>query len=355
MRILALTRYQRLGSSSRVRFYQYFPYLEARGVELVSAPFFDDNYVRELYAGRRTSLKNVLQAYASRLIALTRSDKSDLLWVEKEILPWFPAGVEAFFNNRDIPYVVDYDDAIFHRYGLHGNPLVRILLGRKIERVMQRASLVIAGNDYLADRAKKAGASWVEILPSVVDVGQYALKQPDTDKIFKIGWIGAPVTAQYLNTIRESLAQLSRETPARLILVGAGNVVHFPEIPTDVMPWTEEIEHTISQKFDVGIMPLADGPFERGKCGYKLIQYMAGGLPVIASPVGVNQQIVEPGINGYLANSPVEWLNTLRTLRDDPQKRNDMGMAGRKKAEAIYNLQVTAPKLLDLFKSVLSS
>jgi glycosyltransferase involved in cell wall biosynthesis len=108
----------------------------------------------------------------------------------------------------------------------------------------------------------------------------------------------------------------------------------------------------MSRKFDVGIMPLVDGPFERGKCGYKLIQYMASGLPVVASPVGVNQEIVEPGVNGYLAASSGDWLEALRQLRDSRENRKMMGQAGRRKAEQLYNLQVTAPRLLDLLSSL---
>jgi glycosyltransferase involved in cell wall biosynthesis len=99
-------------------------------------------------------------------------------------------------------------------------------------------------------------------------------------------------------------------------------------------------------------MPLLDGPFERGKCGYKLVQYMAGGLPVVASPVGVNRQIVEHNINGYLAHSTEDWLNAFRMLKQDVHKRHEMGQAGRHKAEKMYNLQVTAPKLLSLLSNV---
>jgi glycosyltransferase involved in cell wall biosynthesis len=126
----------------------------------------------------------------------------------------------------------------------------------------------------------------------------------------------------------------------------------FPDIHTNMLPWDERLEHSIGEMFDVGIMPLEDGPFERGKCGYKLVQYMAGGIPVIASPVGMNRQIVEPGINGYLAISTDEWLTALRTLIRDEQLRSRLGKAGRKKAEEMYNLHVTGPKLLQLLSSV---
>jgi glycosyltransferase involved in cell wall biosynthesis len=352
LHVVALTRYEPLGSSSRVRFYQYLPYLTAHGIEIVTAPFFTDEYVRNLYAGQRPSLKTILGAYRKRLSVLLRSGSFDALWVEKELFPWLPAGVEAFLNSRRIPYVVDYDDAVFHRYDLHGSLLVRALLGRKIDHVMRRARLVIAGNEYLAARARKAGARNVKCIPSVVDVDQYVITEPASHPAFRIGWVGSPVTAPYLGLVREALHQLHQESNVKLILIGAGSVAPFPDIPTENLSWSEDIEHRISQLFDVGIMPLVDGPFERGKCGYKLIQYMAAGLPVIASPVGVNQQIVEPGVNGYLPASSADWLAALRGLRDDVQKRKVMGLAGRQKAEQLYNLQGTAPQLLRLLSSL---
>ncbi len=353
MRVLALTRYERLGSSSRVRFYQYFPYLKSQGVEIINAPFFNDDYVKDLYSGRKASFRMILQSYFKRISLLTRKDTFDLLWVEKELLPWFPAGMEDLFQFPNIPYVVDYDDAVFHRYDMHSFTPVRWFLGNKIDHVMQNAKLVIVGNEYLADRARKAGANNVEYLPSVVDVSQYVFKPQETDSIFKIGWIGSPVTAPYLNMIHEVVNMLNPEFDIRLVLVGAGNSQLFPDIPKEILPWSEDSELNVTQQFDVGIMPLADGPFERGKCGYKLVQYMAGGIPVIASPVGVNQQIVEPGINGFLANSTDEWLAAFRTLRDSHHLRNKMGQAGRQKVEKLYNLKVTAPKLLVLLTSAL--
>ena len=352
MQVLLLTRYERLGSSSRVRFYQYVPYLTAQGMKIVNAPFFDDHYVHNLYSGKRTSIKTVLWAYLKRLSVLTRSTSFDLLWVEKELFPWLPAWFEALFHTLKIPYVVDYDDAIFHRYDQHSSSLVRTLLGRKIDRVMRHANLVIAGNDYLAEKAIKSGAKQVEYLPSVVDVSQYMRQEPVSNPIFRIGWIGAPVTASYLDLIREAIELLSQESKVHLVLIGAGSIKPFPNVSMEVLPWSESIERELSQKFDVGIMPLVDGPFERGKCGYKLIQYMASSLPVVASPVGVNQQIVEPRVNGFLATSSQDWYTALRDLRDNIQKRKMMGQAGRQKAEQMYNLQVTAPRLLNLLSSL---
>lgn len=355
MRILALTRYERLGSSSRVRFYQYFPYLKAQGVEILSKPFFSDDYVRNLYAGRAASPKDMFWGYIRRLAVLARSSSFDLLWIEKELLPLLPAGFEALLRLFKIPYVVDYDDAVFHRYDMNSNILIRVFLKHKIDRVMHHAALVIAGNRYLADRAIMASAHKVELLPSVVDVSRYALKQHTAGRVFEVGWIGSPVTVPNLDLVRDALNVLHRQVKFRIVLMGAGDANPFPDIPTKRLPWSEESELTIGQKFDVGVMPLIDGPFERGKCGYKLIQYMAGGIPVIASPVGVNRQIVEPTINGYLAESTDDWLAALSDLINNPQKRSDMGLAGRQKAEQMYNLRVTAPRLMSLLSSVIKA
>lgn len=352
MRVLALTRYEQLGSSSRVRFYQYIPDLVANGIEVTTAPFFTDEYVRNLYSGQRPALGKILRAYLKRLSVLMRSNSFDLLWVEKELFPWMPAWLESFLRNNKIPYVVDYDDAVFHRYDMHRSFLIRALLGRKIDHVMRRAALVIAGNDYIAERAKRAGARRVECLPSVVDVNQYAMTEPTPNSIFRVGWVGSPVTAPYLDLVREALVRLGQEASVKLVLIGSGRVPPFPNIQTEILSWNEKVERNISQLFDVGIMPLVDGPFERGKCGYKLIQYMAGALPVIASPVGVNRHIVEPGENGYLPTSSAEWLAALQTLRDDVQKRKMLGQAGRQKAEKLYNLQGTAPRLRNLLSSL---
>jgi glycosyltransferase involved in cell wall biosynthesis len=351
MRILALTRYERLGSSSRVRFFQYFPYLKVHGVEITSAPFFDDAYVQRIYAGQALNPASILVAYIKRLFILFRSAKYDILWIEKELFPWLPAWLEKFPEIFGIPVVVDYDDAVFHRYDMHSSVLVRSLLSHKIDHVMSSASLVISGNEYLAERAKQAGAKRVEILPSVVDVHRYKVKKESGTSSTRIGWIGSPVTAPYLDKAREALQILSREVDIHLILIGAGTVAPFTGIRTRALPWDEELELSIGELFDIGIMPLVDGPFERGKCGYKLIQYMAGGLAVIASPVGVNRQIIDAGRSGFLASSTEEWLQAFRSLSHNQELCAEMGRAGRQKAEQMYNLSVTAPQLLGLLAS----
>jgi len=330
---------------------QYFPAFEEEGIHTTLSPFFDDRTLSKYYEVRRRSLPLVLLAMLRRLAAATRCRGFDLIWVEKELFPYLPAWAEKFLSLSGLPYLVDYDDAIFHNYDLHPSRLVRGLLGAKIARIMCKAAVVLVGNDYLAEYAKAAGAKRVELLPTVVDLNRYTPRAKTSCDEFRIGWIGSPASAKCLNVVEEVFPAFTAWHKSRLVLVGV-NTAKLSGIPIEFKLWTEESEVRLVQDFDVGIMPLPDAPWERGKCGYKLIQYMACGLPVVASPVGVNRHIVEHGVSGFLAENPVEWVEALSRLRDDPTLRERMGAAGRARVEREFSLQVTAPRLIATLRSV---
>lgn len=340
-----------MGASSRVRSYQYLPYLRSQGVDVAVSPLLDDTYLSCLYTGEERRWLNIVQTYLRRVTALLRSRQFDLIWLEKEVFPWLPSVLERYMGLLGIPYMVDYDDAIFHRYDAHPNPLVRLFLGRKIDVVMRRATTVITGNDYLAERARLAGAKRVELLPTVIDLERYKqvqsseIMQRQKDGVFTIGWVGTPVTAKYLNMIGPALAEVSAKKRVRLVAVGL-DTLSFGGVTVETRPWSEDSEAEQIRSFDVGIMPLPDHLWERGKCGYKLIQYMACGLPVIASPVGVNRQIVEQGKTGFLASTQSDWCNALTSLIDNRELALQLGRSGREKVAKDYCLQVTAPRLL---------
>lgn len=350
MNVLLLSRYGRLGASSRVRSYQYLDYLKTEGVQVTAEALLDDEYLKGLYANRRPNAARLLSSYVHRIGSLLQSTTYDLVWIEKEIFPWLPAWPEWLLNVLSVRYIVDYDDAIFHRYDQHANPVVRAILGKKIDAVMRRARLVTVGNEYLADRARLAGAARVEYLPTVVDLERYSVKAHQQDGRFTIGWIGSPSTQKYVKLIQPALAKICEKSDVAVTLVGAGQM-EIESVNLRVMPWDERCEVSDIQSFDVGIMPLPDEPWERGKCGYKLIQYMASGVPVVASPVGVNQKIIVHGENGFLAQTTDEWLNALQSLYRDPVLRRKLGDAGRKLVEDRYSLQVTAPRLCSLLRS----
>lgn len=349
MKVLLLSRYDSLGASSRVRFLQYLNYFRANGLEVEVAPLFSNAYLEALYSGRGR-LREVVAGYAGRIKVLLRARRYDVLILEKELFPFLPAAAERLLRAAGVPYLVDYDDALFHRYDLHGNPLVRRLLGRKIDAVMRHAAVVVAGNSYLADRARKAGAKDVEIIPTVVDIERYkpAGNRPEGPPV--VGWIGTPNTSRYLVPLIPVFEHLRRAMPVRFVAVGA-RAEDFVGTPVEAWPWSEETEVASIQSFDIGIMPLDDTPWERGKCGYKLIQCMACGVPVVASPVGVNREIVFHGKNGFLVDTVEEWKQSLeRLVRMDPATRTAMGSVGRARVERWYSLQVQAPRLLQALR-----
>ena len=340
--VLLLTRYERLGASSRIRFLQFLPALEREGFTFDVQPLLDNGYVRSLYGGPPAGLVNILRAYARRYRALMRRMRYYVIWLEKEALPWLPTWLEIA-RLEGIPYVVDYDDAWFHRYENHW---LSPLLGRKIDAVMRVAHTVVAGNDYLARRARQAGARHVEIVPTAIDLDRYrdSAAAPASQAV-TAGWIGIPLNAHYLTIIESALRVVAAAAPIKLHVVGAPVPPELAGISAESFPWSEEGEIAQISAFDIGIMPLHDTPWERGKCAYKLLQVMAAGKPVVASPVGANVQVVRHGVNGFLANTAGEWTDALRTLATDPDLRQRMGAEARRTVEDQYSTALIVPRL----------
>ena len=350
MKVLFLNRYGRLGASSRLRSLQFVPLLQGDGIECTTAPLTDDDALGGRYRHGHYGLTSLLRSYCKRFFLLLGRRDFDLIRIEKEAFPWFPAWFERMTLNG-VPYVLDYDDATFHRYDQHQSAFVRLVFGRRLDHLMAGARLVIAGNKYLANRAIKAGAPWVEIIPTVVDMERYQPRQlgQTGDEVIRVVWIGSPSTARYLQLLAEPLRQLSIHRKFKFRIIG-GSEVDLPGVDTEFIPWSEEQEVNLLRECDVGVMPLFDLPFEQGKCGYKLIQYLACGLPVVASPIGVNVEIVKVGEVGFLAESAAEWEEAIGRLLDDAALRDRFGSAGRLLVERDYSLQGVAPRLSNLLK-----
>lgn len=356
MKVALLSKYSRLGASTRLRSLQYLPALQQADIEVTRYALFDDDYLKRLYGGEGRSLASVARRYAQRVGQLRRIKQADLIWLEYEAFPYVPYWLEKGLMPRGVPYVVDYDDAVFHHYDLSSRRLVRSLLGRKIDQVMAGATAVICGNDYLADRARQAGAKRIERVPTVVDAHRYSIGEPSDAEAGRapvIGWIGSPSTQRYVLELKPVLEAMHREHGARLVLVGARPELasQFGELPVEVLPWSEESEARAIAGFDIGIMPLPDGPWERGKCGYKLIQYMAAGKPVVASSVGVNAEIVQGWECGELADEQAQWCEALGGLLMDPARRQALGRRGRQAVEQHYSLMAQAPRLAEMLRS----
>lgn len=352
LKILFLPKYPRLGASSRLRTYQYIPLWENQKHLVKVAPFFNEKYLNRFYSGQKHSFLNVLGSYFKRIYFYFLAFHYDQVVIEKELFPFFPAWAEFLLSKVGKGYTVDYDDAVFHNYDQHPKIWIRNTMGDKIDRVMKYASVVFVGNQYLQKRAEAAGAKRIVILPTVIDPSRYQQVSHPLDYILpSIGWIGSPTTLRYLLGILPVLEQLNDAYPFRLIVVNGAQTQIQYRGKIQIISWSEETEIESIQKMDIGIMPLEDSPWERGKCAYKLIQYMACGLPVVASPVGMNKEVVIHGENGFLATTDQEWIESLTKLLSNPHLRQSLGKAGHKLVQQKYTLE----KNFEILKGILVS
>lgn len=352
MNVLLLTKYDQLAASTRYRFTQFLPALADGGVNVTMSPLLDDAYLAGRFGGGGSALPSYAAAFGRRLRAVLSARRYDLVWLYSEAFPYLPPWFEAALGTLGVPYLYEFDDAFFHQYDTHDNPVVRRLLGNKIRRVLQGAAGVIAGNDYLADYARAVQPN-VWVVPTVVDTARYTPAATASSQVnakpFTVGWIGSPSTAPYLREVEGALRRFCAATGARVVTVGAGDL-QLAGVPLENRRWSEATEVEELQGFDVGIMPLPDSPWARGKCAFKLVQYMACGLPVVASPVGMNATLVTDGVDGFHATDEDSWVRALTAVHADANLRARMGAAGRQAIEEGYSLAVTAPRVVGIVR-----
>lgn len=353
MKVLLLAKYDQAGASSRYRTLQYLDYLNKKGIKVTTQSLLDSEYIGNIFSKKKTSIFYYLKQYSKRLATvLFQKNNYDLCWIEGELFPYLPFFIEKFFLPKR--FVVEYDDAIFHNYDMHRRSIVRRLLGKKISHIMQASQHVIVGNDYVKQYALQAGADKVTVLPTVVDAQVY---QPSTeekkqdDKIV-IGWLGSPTTVKYLGAIEPVLQAIAKKAQIKLCVIGGEYKLENMDTICHHWPdkWSEAEEIALLNQIDIGIMPLVDSSWERGKCGFKLIKYMAFAKPVIASPVSSNCEIVVHGENGYLAESEKEWEEALLALITNATECRAFGQKGRERMVEKYSLQTTAPILYNVLQ-----
>lgn len=350
MKVLFLTRYTRKGASSRLRTYQYLDFLESNGISCRVSPLFSDEYLEEVYRSRTHNKWQIIRSFVKRVFVLAGTYRYDKIVIEKELFPFFPSIFEWMLFLFKVEYIVDYDDAVFHNYDIHPNGIVRFILSKKIGRVMKYASLVIAGNEYIREYAIQSGAKACLIMPTVIDLNKYNPRLASDSDTFVIGWIGSPVTFKYMAALKTTLEELSRQHDISVKLIGANQLLGLEKGNEILVPWSEANEVEEIQSLDVGIMPMEDNIWERGKCGYKLIQYMGCSVPVVGTPIGVNRSIIQDGKNGFSATTAEEWSTHLEYLIMHPSERQEMGRNGRKLIESSFSIQVVQQQWLSILQ-----
>ncbi len=349
MRVLFLTQYGMLGASSRTRAYQYFPLLEERGIQCQAITVLPDHRIQgsQILVNRNRWRKLFYYLWASWRTLRTglqfwgRADRFDLLYVQKVILP---APLRWLLRRRGKPVLFDFDDAIFTTEVQHGNWLNRWKQRRNaagLPAMLRLASGAIVENEYTGEYAGRYTP--VTIITGPIDTdGHYPATRSRQRQEVVLGWIGSATTLPYLESLAGPLRRLGRRYPHMCLEVVGAESVALDGVSVRTRPWQLEDEVEALHNFDIGLMPIPDDPWTRGKGGYKLLQYMAVGLPVVTSPVGINCRIVEHGVNGFWARDEQEWEQGLARLIVDADLRRRMGQAGRRLMETRYSLRSSA-------------
>jgi glycosyltransferase involved in cell wall biosynthesis len=357
MRLLALSPVPPEGAGCRFRVMQYVPALERAGFVVTVAPFFDTAFFRLVYRPGHYAAKvrALVRQSVERLRLLTARSQYDAYLVYREAYPFGPALFETLLARMPgRPLVYDFDDAIFLNNSSEANRFTSALkYPQKVAAIIRRSALVLAGNQYLADYARAYNPA-VTVLPTCVDTTVFVPPPapPTAGATPVVGWIGTPTTAAYLKSIASPLASVAKTHPFVLRVSGAGDEIQLDGVNTANAPWRLEREVELFNTCDVGVYPLPDDEWARGKCGFKAIQFMSCGVPVVAAAVGVNREIIQDGVNGFLASSDDEWVAKVGCLLENPELRRRLGAAGRRTIEERYSLSVNAPMLASMLCGV---
>jgi glycosyltransferase involved in cell wall biosynthesis len=348
MRVLFLTLYPEMAASPRYRVHQFIPYLESQGIECTVRAPMDNGTWQRLTGPNRAGRPFWYHARETpaRIVQLLDAGRYDVVFVQKGILSAYIRGMERLIRGRARRLVYDIDDAVHLAppHGLRG-PWRALEDRDQVRKVIASADRVLAGNRWLAEVASGLGAR-AELFPTVVDTARFTPASVGP-QAFQVGWMGSPSTTASLGTIAAAFDTLG---PGELVLAGADpKQVHWPQARET--PWHYDTEVQLLQQFSVGLMPLPKDEWTRGKCALKALQYMACGVPCIATPHGAVLDVIRHGENGWLADTDADWRDGLDALRD-PGLRHRLGAAARATVEEHFSLQIAAPRLADLLETL---
>lgn len=346
LRILAFTVKPRESADTRHRILQYQALAEQDGMAIEHRSLMGRAYFRWQMRQAHFVLRVLFYPalFLKRLWqVLFLAPGYDSIWISREMAPFGPPVLERLLLRRCKRVILDMDDALHIADSKSASPIPRLLRDRgKFARLASRYAAVVCGNRVLAEFYSRASAN-VRVIPTVVEAERYAGLTRTPSPTPRIGWVGTPLNRHHLEALYRPLAALASEREFELVIVGLNEPLGWDLPRVRYVAWDLADELSYFTRFDIGIMPLLDSPFARGKCAFKLIQYMAAGLPVVASPVGSNREVVEHGKNGYLADSDDDWRSLLRLLVDDPELGRRLGEYGRELVRRNYSVDVTWP------------
>ena len=345
IQVLALVPYPSgRAPGQRYRIEQWAPFLHREGVNVTLTPFLSHRGMEVLYEPGHVAVKawEMVRGYLRRLAEALRRTSADVIFVYREAALLGPAWIEWLLALRR-PLVFDFDDAIYLTDTSPANAWSRGLKSAaKVEMLCRVARHVTVGNEFLARYAKDR-ARQVTVIPSTIDTDLYQVQPRALNRVPVIGWTGSVTTVPYLMALAPALRRLREKREFELRVIGAK--ADMEGLTVRCLPWRAETEPDDLRTLDVGLMPLPDAEWARGKCGMKALQYMALGIPPVVSPVGVNTTIVRDGVNGFYARAEEEWIDRIALLLEDGPLRGSLGQEARRTVEESYSARTHAPRL----------
>ncbi len=341
----------------RYRCEQYIPFLEANGFECVYSPILisaEEDY--SLYYGSYfQKLTLFIKGILRRIKDVIRAKYFDIIFIYREAFMTGTTVFEKLLRRSGAKIIFDFDDAIWNNDVSEGNKKLSWLKRpEKTNDIIALADLVFAGNQYLYNHAQQFNKHIV-VVPSTIDLNYYQLppKNSSQQVAVTIGWSGSLTTIEHFKTIIPVLKKLKEKFKNKI----AFKIFGVPEYKNEDLQiqgiaWTPETEVQEISSFDIGIMPLPDNEWSRGKCGMKGLQYMALEVATVMSPVGVNKEIIQDGENGFLASSEEEWIQKLSLLIESKELRNSLEKAGRKTVEEKYSSLAIRNNYLQYFQQL---
>ncbi|MBK6882115.1 MAG: glycosyltransferase family 4 protein [Flavobacteriales bacterium] len=343
--------------SQRYRFEQFAPYWEQHGFTHHYAWLIDAEDDKKFYSPGNLMAKPpiFLKSWRRRREHVRMAKDFDLIIVQREAFMTGSTRFERALKASGVPFIFDFDDAIWNMDVSDGNKRLRWLKDpAKTTRIIAMADLIIGGNEYLADHARRYN-TWVEVIPTVIDTERYVPVKSEKAGPIIIGWTGSHTSmthlVQVLPMLRAVQAQWGDRVRFRII---SDRQLVDPGLDIENIPWNSATEAEDLAAIDIGIMPMPDDKWSRGKCGFKGLQCMALGKAVVLSRVGVNRTIVQDGVNGLLADGQEEWIMKLGQLIGDADLRERSGKAARTTVEQHYSVHAWRDRYLDLFHTLIA-
>jgi glycosyltransferase involved in cell wall biosynthesis len=356
MRVLFFLPYSVEAAGCRYRVHQFVPFLEANGVRCELRELIKPDLFRILYqpGQRLTKAARFASSAAARMKDLSDAGSYDLLFVYRECFPFGPALMERWLARLGKPIVYDFDDAIYLPSGNLLKDLVRA--PSKTNVIAQLADEVIVCNENLASLCRAYNPN-VSVVPTSVETSQqfYARSYdrdlpPHNGRPVRVGWIGSHSTSKYLDRLTTVLQRVASRFPIEFLVVGAGKTVDIPGVKVINKAWGLATEIDDFRSLDIGLYPLHDDLWERGKPSFKTIQYMAVGVPAVISRVGSAREVVKDGHNGFLADSDDEWVEKICRLIQEPELRRTIAANGRLSSVEGFSVAANAPKILAILE-----